>query len=528
MSRLRGRPAPRPFGSGARIVTGIVLCVALGWGSSAAVAAQPGAELSGIVSVRVTSQAYDPVVPWSKNADQSLQGNALVVEGRRLLTTADLVKNSTLIEVRKQGSYPDYPARRVLIDYEANLALLEVEGADFWDRLKPLPFAESGEIPGQFVISRWRSNGRFEQGGGEIVDFLVAPYRFGSMELPTLRGTTSMSALGWAEIVTVNQRVVGIITSHEGQQIEATPAPILHTFLAASRRDPYRGFAHRGFTWQRTNNPGLRHKLDLAENGPGILIRGVYSGGTGAGQLQAGDILTRIGPYTIDPEGMIDQPHYGRVSFTVALNETLDDTLAVEVQRGGKPRRTDLQRRRFLAEDYRVQPYQFDHQPEFEVQGGLVLQELSVTFLRAWGKPWSERAPTRLALEAAQSSIREKGQPPGRVVAVTKVLPDEGNLGYDDVQNSIVVTANGKPIRSLNDLREALKHPLDGYQILETLPGQGRGRIVFKAAVLETMNRRIRERYGIPGPLPAAGVAGRKDGREALKRSAPSVPDRSG
>ena len=85
------------------------------------------------------------------------------------------------------------------------------------------------------------------------------------------------------------------------------------------------------------------------------------------------------------------------------------------------------------------------------------MQELSVTYLRAWGKPWSERAPTRLALEAAQNSIRERDQPPGRVVAVTKVLPDEGNLGYDDVQNTIIVSANGSPVRSLNDLREALK-----------------------------------------------------------------------
>jgi len=517
-------PQNLPARRRAGLRTGAAACLAvviLAWagGQARLEAAQPGTELNGIVSVRVTSQAFDPVVPWSKNADQSLQGNALVVEGRRLLTTADLVKNSTLIEVRKQGAYPDYPARRVLVDYEANLALLEVDGAEFWDRLKPIPFAETGEITGQFVVSRWRSNGRFEQGGGEIVDYLVAPYRFGSMELPTLRGTTSMSALGWAEAVTVNQRLVGIITSHEGQQIEATPAPILRTFLAASRRDPYRGFAHRGFTWQRTNNPALRRKLEIAENGPGILIRGALAGGTGAGQLQAGDILTRIGPYTIDPEGLIDQPQYGRVLFTVAFNETQDDTLAAEVQRGGKLRHVDLQRRRYLAEDYRVQPYQFDRQPEFEVQGGLVLQELSVTYLRAWGKPWSERAPARLALEAVQSSIREQDQPPGRVVAVTKVLPDEGNLGYDDVQNATIVAANGKPVRSLNDLREALKHPVDGYQILETLPGQGRGKLVFKAAVLEAMNRRIRERYGIPGPLPAAGVAERAPGAAAPKGS---------
>ena len=496
-----------------RIRTGYAfLLIAFIWcacDSLVALAAGPNAELTGIVSVRVTSQTYDPVVPWSKNADNTIQGNALVVEGRRLLTTADLVKNSTLIEVRKMGSYPDYTARRVLVDYEANLALLEVDSPDFWEHLKPPPIAETGELPNQFIVSRWRSNGRFEQGSAEIVDYLVAPYRFGSMELPTLRGTTSMSALGWAEVASVNQKVIGIITSHEGQQIEATPAPILRTFLAAARRDPYRGFAHRGFTWERTNNPALRHKLDMPENGAGILVRGLLAGGTGAGQLQVGDILLRIGPYTIDPEGQIDHPQYGRVTFTVALNETLDDTLAAEVQRSGKPRRIDLQRRRYVAEDYRVQPYLFDKKPDFEVQGGLVLQELSITYLRAWGKPWAERAPTRLALEAMEHSIREQDQPAGRIVIVSKVLPDEGNLGYEDVQNGMILSVNGKPVHSLADVREALKQPQDGYQVLETLPGQGRGKVVFKAGLLETMNRRVRERYGIPGPLPAAGLASR-------------------
>jgi hypothetical protein len=488
----------------------LMAALALGAGASFAAPASPaspGMESTGIVSVRVTSQTFDSVVPWSKDPDQTIQGNALVVEGRRLLTTADLVKNSTLIEVRKLGSYPDYVARRVLVDYEANLALLEVENPEFWERLKPLPLAETGEMSNQFVVSRWRTNGRFEQGSGEIVDYLVAPYRFGTMELPTLRATTAMSALGWAEVLTVGGKIAGIITSHEGQQIEATPTPILRTFLAASKRKEYRGFAHRGFLWERTNNSALRRKLDLPENGPGILVRGLLSGGTGAGQLQAGDILTRIGPYTIDPEGLIDHPQYGRVAFPVALNETLEDALPAEIVRGGKPKHVDLQRRRFLAEDYRVQPYVFDRRPDYEVQGGLVLEELSISYLRAWGKPWADRAPTRLAIEASEHSLRTQDQPLGRVVVVTKVLPDEGNLGYDDVTNAIIVTANGKPLHSLADLREALKAPVNGFQVVETLAGQGRGRLVFRAAQLDAINRRIRERYNVPGPVAPVGVA---------------------
>jgi hypothetical protein len=135
------------------------------------------------------------------------------------------------------------------------------------------------------------------------------------------------------------------------------------------------------------------------------------------------------------------------------------------------------------------------------------MQELSVNLLRAWGKPWPERAPTRLAIEAVENSVRDKDQPVGHPVTITRILPDEGNLGYEDVQNAIVQTVNGRPLRSLGDLREALKHPVDGFQVFEILPSQGRGRVVFKATALEAINRRVRQRYNIPGDLPPAGVA---------------------
>jgi hypothetical protein len=71
-------------------------------------------------------------------------------------------------------------------------------------------------------------------------------------------------------------------------------------------------------------------------------------------------------------------------------------------------------------------------------------------------------------------------------------------------------------VNSLADLREALKHPLNGFQVIDTMPGEGRGRLVFKAGDLETINARVRDRYGIPGPLPVTGVAVRPmtDGAE--------------
>ncbi len=457
-------------------------------------------ESQATVSIRVTSQSYDPITPWVKLADQSVAGSGLVVEGHRLLTTADLVKNANLIEVRKFGRYPDYQARAVLVDYELNLALLEVAAPSFWDDLKVLPLAQKVNASGTFTVNRWRPNGRFEQGTGEVADYVVSSSRFGTAEVPVMRGTTSMSGLGWAEVMTLGGNVTGILTSHDNQQFEATPASLLALFIRAAKAYPYGGFAQRGFSWQQLNHPGLRAFNGLPENSPGVLIRKVNAGGTGAGQLRVGDILTRIGPYTIDPEGQIEHPIYGQMLFTMAINESLDESLPAEIVRDGKPRTLKLRRQRLTPLDYRIIPYVFDRAVDFEVQGGLVLQELSLSFLRAWGKTWPERAPGRLAIEAIMNSLRDPGRLPERVVFVSKVLPDPVNLGYEDITNAIVARANGRPVVSLRDFREALQNPVNGFEVVEFVPGQGRAKLVFKADSLAVANRRIQDRYEIPRP----------------------------
>lgn len=456
-----------------------------------------GDEPYGIVSIRVTYQLYDAVQPWNKNVEQSIRGNAVVVDGKRLLTTADMVKSANLLEVRKFGRYPDYPARVVLVDYELNLALLAVDDPKFWEGLRPLSLADKFESPG-FNINRWRSNGRFEQGKGETVEIRVASSPFGSMEFPVLLGSTAMTGLGWSEVLTEDGALIGLLTGHSEQQVQSTDVSVIKNFIRASRSDPYEGFAHRGFTWQQMNHPHMRNLYKLQKVETGILIKGLFPGGTGAKELKVGDILHKIGSYNVDPEGKINHPVFGLVRFTMAFNETLEKTLPLVIQRGDKTLKLDLLRRRFSGEDYRVSPPFFDRQPDFEVIGGLVFQELSVNYLKAWGKGWDTKAPTRLVLEYSMNALRKKEEPFSKVLVITKVLPDPSNIGYNNASNAMISKVNGKPVISLEALRKALGKPQGKYHIIEIMPGQGRGKLVYDARGLEKINKRIAKRYGIP------------------------------
>jgi hypothetical protein len=242
----------------------------------------------------------------------------------------------------------------------------------------------------------------------------------------------------------------------------------------------------------------MRSYFGLKMDEGGVLIRRVFAGGTGSEKLRPMDILHKVNGYAIDPEGKIEHPDYGLILFSMALNESLQPDLSVEVRRDGKRLQLRLRRRSFSDRDYRIHPPRFDRPNDYEVFGGLVLQELSVNYLREWGDKWRNKAPTRLVIEYVMNSLRKNGSGPEKVVIITRVLPDPANLGYQSVSNAILKTLNGKPVKTLADFRGAINRPVNGYHILQLLPGPGRGRLVFRAGEMQAVNARIRSRYGIP------------------------------
>ena len=453
---------------------------------------------AGIVSLQTTHQGHDAAFPWNKHREQQIAGNALVVNGPFLLTAADMVKNATLILVRKFGAYPDFPARIVRVDYQLNLALLGVDDPSFWDGLRPLAISDQPLLQGRFGIKRWRHNGRFEQGSGEVVEYRMATSRFGDLDLPQLRGASSMSGLGWSEVLTHGDAAIGLVTGHSGQELVALTGHSLALFVSAAQAPHRRGFAHRGFSWQALNSEAMKASFGQARDDHGVLIRRIYAGGTGHRQLRESDILMRIGGHEIDPEGQIRHPAFGTITFTIAVNDALGPTIDVDILREGKPLRLQLQRERFTEDTYRIAPYEFDAAPDYQVFGGLVVQELTRDYLQRWGANWRTQAPARLLIEHDLASLRDGEAPVEKVVFVSRVLPDPVNIGYEDIRNVIVTELNGRPIRDLATFRQAMDEPRGGFHVLRLLPGQHRAAVVFRAGELAQAGDRISQLYGVP------------------------------
>jgi len=84
----------------------------------------PPEQKGSVVRVNSTNQSYDFLRPWSKEAPFSRRGLGVLIDGRKILVTAELVENSDYIELERADSGEKSVATVQVIDYEANLATL--------------------------------------------------------------------------------------------------------------------------------------------------------------------------------------------------------------------------------------------------------------------------------------------------------------------------------------------------------------------------------------------------------------------
>jgi len=85
--------------------------------------------------------------------------------------------------------------------------------------------------------------------------------------------------------------------------------------------------------------------------------------------------------------------------------------------------------------------------PRYLVKGGLIFQELTNPYLRAFGKDWSTRAPINLLDAINHPEDYEEGR--NRLVFLSAVIPTPATLGYEKINSAIIEKVNGHPIEDI-------------------------------------------------------------------------------
>ncbi|MBR9982345.1 MAG: PDZ domain-containing protein [Desulfatitalea sp.] len=454
-----------------------------------------------LLRVTVTRQGYLFNRPWQQQRPATQTAIGVIVAGGQVLVNGLLVADQRYIELETLDTRRKAPAEVHVVDYEANLALLRPLDPLLLEGRKPMDLA--GDVAVGDLLSVWQVNpgGVVIPASGEVTSvelgayfqdnhFLTyhldasLPYRFNSITLPVVKGNA----------------LAGLVLRQNpsGQAVEVVATPVIRHFLEDAGEAPYRGFPMGAFHYGPTLDPQLRRYIGLPEALTGIYVRKVIRGGPAdeAG-LRAGDVLLRIGDFQLTNTGRYEHPRYGQTSLVhlIRTHYHVGDKVPFQVFRDGGILDLEIVLGHRRPEQFLVPPYMVDQAPEHLIVGGLVLQELSMSYLREYGTDWQANAPIHLLYYQQNQDYLDSDQRE-KIVIISSVIPTSYTIGFEPISNLEVLRINGQPIRNLADVPRSLRTPVDGFHRIELR--QHPKLLFLDPAELPLIDEIITQRYGIP------------------------------
>lgn len=460
---------------------------------------QEAASIS-ILRVNATSQTYDFFRPWMKKPPGTRRGLGTLIDGNRILVTAELVANATFIELERAATAEKSSATVERVDYESNLAILRPADPSILQGMKPLALDKGVRVGDRATVLQLEQNGEIAETLGTVTSIAVGGYPFDNMGLLIFRLSAPMQQRDGSFTLPAvrNGNLLGLLMRYDArsQTADLIPSPVIAHFLKEAANPAYAGFARAGMAFASTRDPQLRRYIGLNEPG-GVYVTEVLRGSAAekAG-LKTGDVLLAVDGRAIDQDGNYEDPDWGRIAFSHITNTIYHpgETVNFRVFRDGAVSEIPVtlearDRSKIISE-----PHMSDRAPRYVIMGGVVFMELSRPYLQEWGGDWAKEAPQRLVfLDAFQNELPEDR---GKIVFISQILPTQETLGYEGLENLVVSRINGKEIKSLDDVIAASKSPVDGFQMIEL--DEDPGRIFLDAGAIEAHRDALMEKYALP------------------------------
>ena len=474
----------------------LALVLALSRGAARAADTHAGAGVQ-VVDILVTCQTCDEHMPWRLSRPQFRQGYGVVVSPGRILTTEELVRQATLVEVRQPGHALKIAATIRQADPQLAAALLEVTEATFVRQLEPVMLATNVTRGEQTRIVQYDDSGLRQEGAGRIVEIGVESLPAAPAAVLTLRVLSDLRVQNPGAPVYSDGHLAGIMMRYDAQHQTGfvLPAPLLARFLVAAAAPVYLAPPSGGFGWAPLVDDAKRRYLGLAGEAGGVQVMDVLTNSTVCGVLQPNDVLLRWDGFAIDNQGYYPDPDSGRLRLSHAIEgrRRAGERVPIEFVRQGQRQQHMLTLRSHDDAAALVPENTIGAAPDYVVEGGLVLRELTGRYLHAGGRG---AASGNLRLAHIYLARGEQPERAGdRVVILAGVLPDPVNIGYQELHDEVVTAVNGEAVRNLQDVLRII----DRDHGLQRITFQGRGiDVVLDTAQRDAVNARVAKAYRIP------------------------------
>ena len=417
-----------------------------------------------VVNIINYSTIYNYAAPWQTPTQEPAKtGTGFIIEGRKIITNAHVAENGSFIQVRLAGNDKKYVAKLEIIDHTCDLAILSIEDDEFWINTIPLRISDRlPELREKVMALGFPIGGReFTVTEGiisriEMISY-VAAGGFGSMPAAQIDASTWPGSSGGPVISLSTGEVVGV--THQGAtglNINYTiPATVVRHFLNDANTGNYKGFVHLPIKTQKMENSVMRKEYGMTDSENGVLVNWVHSDFSKMSGLKVDDVILSLNSYNVSNDGNITLDSGNRVSALHAVSEVYyGDVLKVVVLRKGEKKTLNIVMNVKREDVTKVDLLPYDKQPDYYIYSGVVFQDLSVNFLRFWGKDWGYVAP----IPFLNSFYNEdKDTVSDRVVIINSILANDLTSGYQSINSKTVTEINGKKINNLSDVINAIE-----------------------------------------------------------------------
>jgi S1-C subfamily serine protease len=412
-----------------------------------------------VVLIRSVSQDFDYVTPWKQMSMGQGTGSGFVIEGNRILTNAHNISNYKYIEVKKQNIATRYPAKVEFVAHDCDLAVLTVLDGSFFSDTVPLVI---GDIP---KLNTTVLTYGFPLGGRDIS---ITKGVVSRIQMDSYVHTRADSHLVIQTDAAINPgnsggpviqdgKVVGVafqglkIAENIGYMI---PTTVIRHFLDDIKDEQYHGFGSIGFTFSMAlHNKSYAEYLKVPSGQQGVIITDVVMNSSIENLVKHNDVLVKVDDYPVDNDGMIEIYGLSIHMSEVVEQKQIGETVNIEFYRDGQLNKVTAK----VALNRPVLAYWrlYDKPPKYYVYAGLTFVSLSRNFLENWGDTWLGSVPFYLRYLFFDSDYLNSDRQRKEYIVLSEILPDDVNAYCSGFLNSVVESINNRPIRSVEDVRDA-------------------------------------------------------------------------